>query len=184
MTSQIRVDSIVPTTGVPTGGGGGIVQVVQGTTQTDVAVSTQNTYTDTTLEATITPLSASNKIFVIVNQFFYAYNGGSGAIVGGAIRVVRNPGNNIVYIPKTNDNGPVESYLFVQASTSGNGMGYLGTKTITLLDSPTTTDPITYKTQGSTYASYGTMRFNYGGVGSGANVSDGTSYITLMEVSA
>ena len=29
MTSQIRVDSIVPTTGVPTGGGGGIIQIVQ-----------------------------------------------------------------------------------------------------------------------------------------------------------
>ena len=184
MTSQIRVDSIVPTTGVPTGGGGGIVQVVQGTTQTEVVVSTQNTYTDTTLEATITPLSASNKIFVIVNQFLYSDNGGSGFSHGGAIRVVRNPGNNVVYIPKTNAAGPIESYMSVQASGSSNSMAFFETKTITFLDSPTTTNPITYKTQGSTYTSSGTMTFNYGGVGSGADVSDSTSYITLMEVSA
>ena len=183
MTSQIRVDSIVPTTGVPTGGGGGIVQVVQGTTQTDVAVSTQNTYTDTTLEATITPLSASNKIFVIVNQFLYS-SGSGGFSIGGAIRVVRNPGNNFVYIPKTNDNGPIESYMLVNYGGSYPSMGFFETKTITFLDSPTTTDPITYNTQGSKYTSYGTMSFNYGGVGSGANVSDSTSYITLMEVSA
>jgi len=65
MTSQIRVDSIVPTTGVPTGGGGGIVQVVQ-STKTDTASVTGPTFGDVGLSATITPKSSSNKILVLV----------------------------------------------------------------------------------------------------------------------
>ena len=177
MTSQIRVDSIVPTTGVPTGGGGGIVQVVQGTTQTQVTVSS-STYLDTTLEATITPFSANSKIFVIINQSFYLRNYEDHA--GGGIRVVRNPGNNVVYIPRTNDNGPVEDYIHAQAV---GFTGLLAHKTLTILDSPTTTNPITYKTQGAVFTisdeNQGNMYFQYSG-----GVSDPTSYITLMEVSA
>ena len=34
MSSELRVDKIIPTAGVPTGGGGGIVQVIQ-TVKTD-----------------------------------------------------------------------------------------------------------------------------------------------------
>ena len=30
MSSELRVDKIIPTTGVPTGGGGGIIQITQG----------------------------------------------------------------------------------------------------------------------------------------------------------
>ena len=29
MSSELRVDKIIPTAGVPTGGGGGVIQVVQ-----------------------------------------------------------------------------------------------------------------------------------------------------------
>ena len=29
MTSELRVDKIVPTSGVPTGGGGGVIQIVE-----------------------------------------------------------------------------------------------------------------------------------------------------------
>ena len=31
MTSELRVDKIIPTTGAPTGGGGGVIQVVSAT---------------------------------------------------------------------------------------------------------------------------------------------------------
>ena len=37
MASELRVDKIIPTSGVPTGGGGGIIQVVS-TTKTDAAL--------------------------------------------------------------------------------------------------------------------------------------------------
>ena len=45
MTSELRVDRIVPTTGVPTGGGGGIIQVVQ-VTKTDQFATSSTSYTD------------------------------------------------------------------------------------------------------------------------------------------
>ena len=34
MSSELRVDKIIPTGGVPTGGGGGIIQVIIGTFNT------------------------------------------------------------------------------------------------------------------------------------------------------
>ena len=172
MTSQIRVDSIVPTTGVPTGGGGGIVQVVQGTTQTSVSVQTK-TFTDTTLEATITPFSANHKILVIVNQLYYQIYS-SGSSIGGAIRVVRNPGSNIVYVPRE-DTGPREEFV----STGAGPIQHMNTRTITFLDSPATTSAITYKTQGASYTTNTSTTFQPAGT-----VNNPTSYITLMEVSA
>ena len=66
MTSQIRVDSIVPTTGVPTGGGGGTVQCVQDVLTSTVTV-TSTSFTDVGLSATITPRSNSNKILAIAD---------------------------------------------------------------------------------------------------------------------
>ena len=45
MASELRVDKIVPTSGVPTGGGGGIIQIVQVTTdqQAENAFSSETT---------------------------------------------------------------------------------------------------------------------------------------------
>ena len=63
MTSQIRVDSIVPTTGVPTGGGGGIVQCVQDVLTSTITV-TSTSFTDVGLSATITPLNLQAKYFI------------------------------------------------------------------------------------------------------------------------
>ena len=45
MASELRVDRIVPTTGVPTGGGGGIVQMVQ-TVMTDGVTYTNTSFAD------------------------------------------------------------------------------------------------------------------------------------------
>ena len=68
--SQIKVNSIIPVSGVPTGGGGGIIQVVQ-TTKKDKAsislgVNTTSAYFEgiTGCTASITPTSTSSKILV------------------------------------------------------------------------------------------------------------------------
>ena len=42
MTSQLRVDKIVPVDGVPSGGGGGIIQILQGSTNNRVETSSQS----------------------------------------------------------------------------------------------------------------------------------------------
>ena len=66
MASELRVDRIVPTTGVPTGGGGGIIQVVQ-VTKTDQFATSSTSYTDVTgLSASITPIRDDSKILVRV----------------------------------------------------------------------------------------------------------------------
>ena len=62
--SQLKVDSIIPTTGVPTGGGGGIVQV-KNTTVTDTdTLSCTSAWVDSEIACSITPQSASNKILI------------------------------------------------------------------------------------------------------------------------
>ena len=48
MASELRVDKIIPYDGVPSGGGGGIIQTVQ-TVKTNGFTTTSQSYTDITL---------------------------------------------------------------------------------------------------------------------------------------
>ena len=60
----------------PAGGGGKVLQVVQGTDST-YGSSTSSTYADTNLSATITPSSTSSKVLVLVSQHIAAQGDGS-----------------------------------------------------------------------------------------------------------
>ena len=54
MSSQLRVDKIIPVDGVPTGGGGGIIQIVHSTATSQTSQSGNvTTFTDTGLSAAI-----------------------------------------------------------------------------------------------------------------------------------
>ena len=55
MSSKLRVDSILPVDGAPTGGGGGIIQVLQAT-KTDTDSTSSTTFADI-LTVSITPKS-------------------------------------------------------------------------------------------------------------------------------
>ena len=62
MSSELRVDKIIPTTGVPTGGGGGVIQVVQ-KLFTSTFTSSVYAYTDVTgFSIDITPKFSTSKI--------------------------------------------------------------------------------------------------------------------------
>ena len=64
MASELRVDKIIPYDGVPSGGGGGIIQTVQ-TVKTNGFTTTSQSYTDITgLSATITPKFNTSKILI------------------------------------------------------------------------------------------------------------------------
>ena len=81
MSSELRVDKIVPTDGVPTGGGGGIVQVKQftltNTANGGFLMSTSSSsFTATPLLLAITPKFSTSKILINVNSSSYC--GGSG----------------------------------------------------------------------------------------------------------
>ena len=76
MASELRVDRIIPTGGVPTGGGGGIVQVkhaVQGSQITNTATS----YVDL-VSCQITPIVTGSKIYIVgnVNNYSNQVNNG------------------------------------------------------------------------------------------------------------
>jgi hypothetical protein len=145
-----------------------VLQVVQGSTSTQFS-TTSTTYADTGLSATITPSSASSKIFVIINQHCVVANGGGGGAQGG-IQLLR--GSTVIVEASEDGDGPNE----INISIGGALSAVLGLRhAITKLDSPTTTDPVTYKTQGARRAGTLFCQRDY-------SVKDGISFITLIEV--
>ena len=154
--SQIKVDSIIPSGGLPSGSSGGIIQIVQ-TIKTDNFASTSTSFVDVGLSASITPSSSSNK--VLVRAVVCAGNGQSGS--DNKIRVLR--GSTTI---STND-------TFVRNASISETETYV----IEILDSPSTTSATTYKVQGKveTNEIFINRRNNLDTMGE--------SSITLMEVS-
>lgn len=155
--SQIKVDSIIPSGGLPSGSSGGIIQIVQ-TIKTDNFATTSTSFVDiTSLSASITPRSSSNK--VLVRVVACAGNGQSGS--DNKIRVLR--GSTVI---TTND-------VFVRNASISETETYV----IEILDSPSTTSATTYKVQGK-------VETNEIFINRRNNVDTmGESSITLMEVS-
>ena len=176
MASELRVDRIVPVDGVPTGGGGGIVQVVQASTNTSVSINSYTAYVDTGLSATITPKFATSKIVVITNHQVYAASDGNNNFYWG-IRILRD--STTIFNPVQDSQGPFDfGQQAYGASTTRTW--YARCITPEVLDSPNTTSAVTYKTQCRTYnaSNNGTIYFQ-------RNVTTpGSSFITLMEISA
>ena len=71
--SQLKVNSIIPVAGAPTGGGGGIIQVVS-TTKTDTAsqasVASGGKWSITAFKATITPHFSTSKLLIFGSAMF------------------------------------------------------------------------------------------------------------------
>ena len=155
---------------VDTGRAGGVIQVVQGTTSTEVAVTT-TTYTDTTLTASITPSSSSNKILVHVLQQFISLKS-SGTGIGMGLQLLRD--STTVWSPIQNGTGPYHWYA--------NASEIDGYASINFLDSPSTTSSVTYKTQGRPYTTAGSGRVTFQNA-NGVVISP-VSTIILMEVVA
>ena len=87
MSSELRVDKIIPTSGVPATGGGGVVQVVHGTKSGEVTITTTS-FQDTGVTATITPKFNTSKILVIIDQPYHMSRS-SNACTGG-FKIFRN----------------------------------------------------------------------------------------------
>ena len=149
MSSELRVDKIVPVDGVPTGGGGGIVQVKQIQHSISVDYSTNSFSAGTSsggnFAITITPKFATSKILVsftsmydlnAANQrvfitMFRSIGGGTASnIVGGRGLVeIWNPDSrtqataNAQYLDSPNTTQQITYTMYAQVS-SGNF--YLG----------------------------------------------------------
>ena len=164
MSSELRVDKIIPTAGVPTGGGGGIVQTIIGTDNREQI--NFNTASETTLmTATITPKSTSSKILVIVTC------AGVGAQSGTVwrMRLYRTVGGSRTDLPAIAD--------YVNLQGNNGDTHYPCTSQI---DSPGTTNAVTYTVSGERRSGSGTAYFNH----QGGHSDEAESNIVLMEVSA
>ena len=136
---------------------GTVIQVVQGSTTTASSHGSTSTLSDTNLSASITPSSASNKIFVMINQHIYFQR------YGGTIVILRGS-TNISAVTDTYQN-----YM-----NTGGDISFRGYATHSQLDSPSTTSAVTYKTQAKSYSTSYPLQCQRG--------DRWTSFITLMEV--
>ena len=185
MSSQLRVDKILPVDGAPTGGAGGIIQVVS-TAKTDIFSTTNGVsgsgYDPVTgLAATITPKFSTSKILVMLQMS------------------VGRSGNHRAYmrLGRTIAGGSLDNTIFIGDANGSNsrntGSLFLGTTSgmapivSNFLDSPATTSAVTYQPAvcGNGADNNVTIYVNRQANTSGSGVGDDTqtSSITLMEVS-
>ena len=175
MASQLRVDKIVPVDGVPTNGGGGIIQVVQATKNDQFSTASTSLTDVTGMSCVITPKFNTSKIlfnfsFNLATERTYPQVGASFAI----IRTVSGGSDTSLTAGSSGD----DDNLIYESNASNvenlrQVISYQG------LDSPTTTSATTYKLQISQFinsGSAGTVKVNH------SNAF--TSRILLMEVSA
>jgi len=138
-------------------GGGKVLQVVSATYSTNVA-STTSTYVDTGLSATITPSATTSRIMILINQRYQHDN--SSSLPAANFRVVRN-------------STTIETHSADYGYSAGSAIYQIGVWAVHLVDSPSLTSAITYKTQFMNSNAAGTM--NIGG-------ANGT--MILMEIGA
>ena len=180
MSSQLRVDKIVPVDGVPTGGGGGIIQIKQ-TLKTDSFSTTSSSYVDITgMTVSITPKFITSKILLEVILDY----GGSTNMYGG-IKVLRDSTHIGASTAVSLGNQVNASFgVGTVAQSNTNSDFKLLTAGFKILDTPSTTNAVTYKLQVYTRSS---KEFNLNRPNNNDNdvyVIGGTSSITAMEVSA
>ena len=173
MASQLRVDKIVPVDGAPSGGGGGIIQVVHSSATAEVSQSnsgtTQNTLTDTGLSATITPKFSTSKVLVLVHQT-YQVEITSGSVQFQINMLLRDGSNNILH-----GGTGFNALRWKEQYATGN------VYPLNFLHSPNTTSAFTYKMSMNFYyiaSSSGTLKAQRD------NQANCQSEMTLMEVSA
>ena len=177
MSSELRVDKIVPVDGVPTGGGGGIIQVVQNFRSDTSSSSVQGgLLTDHVLTQSITPKFSTSKVLV---EFHVMCSSSSTMNRLGAV-ITRN-GSPIGVADDTGDN-KTENTVCISAPNANEPYMLSGK----FLDSPATTSAVTYGVKIRTGTSSTiTIQFNRQGTESdNIYIMRGTSSLTLSEVSA
>ena len=174
--SPLKVNSIIPVAGVPTGGGGGIIQIKQAV-KTDTFSESVNSESQssfvTGLQPTITPTSSSSKIFVYYSLSLCSSGGGQ------AVQLFRD--STQIALGDAAGNRQRVTSMGSEINVAQPASVNFG-----FLDSPATTSSITYKVRFVFCSSSGqTVQVNFG-----TNDTDNAqrvrcaSAITLFEVSA
>ena len=175
MSSELRVDKIIPTAGVPTGGGGGIIQV-QSVTKTDAYQKPSGTsFVDVPgLSVSITPTRSDSKILVMYDL---SWSTSTGHI---SCRLMRDS-----TAIKVGDASSNRTQATGQWHHSGSDQYDTAQVAGTHMDSPATASAVTYKMQvGTPYSTSYDLRVNYQGDDTDASwVGRTASSITVMEIS-
>ena len=156
MSSELRVDKIIPTSGVPASGGGGIIQIVQNTHNTESSTSSSS-YVASGLTLNITPKFNTSKVLVCFNLPLQSGAHNLRAAVG------LHRGGSQIYLAQRES-------LF-NGSSSNNSETVSGM----FLDSPATTSTLTYDVRVRVSGGSGTFYWA---------VSSTVGTLTAMEVSA
>lgn len=183
--SQLKVNSIIPVSGVPTGGGGGIIQTVQTQTNTHSSIAANGSGTSQTTptelsapQATITPTSTSSKVMVRANLmfglskanylFFYLFRNDSEVTAAHGTSGTTSAFN-------------MWGHHSILHASSSTGASELYSINLEYLDSPSSTSALTYDIRVINFdAAFYLNRNN----DSNGTARCATSYLTLQEVSA
>ena len=169
MSSQLRVDKILPVDGAPTGGGGGIVQV-KCTTKQDMFDTSSTSFVDVTgLSVSITPKFSTSKMLVTVHVFANCEDASVLRLMFDSTAV----GNGTASDVGVNHQG----FAMVRQDDGNLGSGY----GIQLLHTPGDTSSHTYKIQGRASNSSYALGINRRIDNQNYSLS---SSISVMEVSA
>ena len=174
MASQLRVDKILPVDGAPTGGGGGIIQVVS-TTKTDTFDTTSTSFVDITgLSVSITPKFSTSKILVTYHTNASMEDDG----YRGGLRLMRD--STAIFVGDSAGSRPQLSNHLDEATGTQKQFSYSGQH----MDAPATTSAVTYKVQAISLDSGRQININKS-YGDGNDALNGrtASSITVMEVS-
>ena len=144
MSSELRVDKIIPVDGVPSGGGGGVIQIV------DVGTTTEQTITSSTpttvLTASITPKFSTSKIRIELNIFAYHQN-----YHDGYVGLFRGSASTVITGTSQGSYSDKSSIMVRQGTFEDQSSDYQCNPTYySYLDTAGTTSAITYNIKGLT----------------------------------
>ena len=167
MTSELRVDKIIPTTGVPSGtyNAGGIIQMKQFFVTSHI-YTTSSSDTDI-ITGTITPHFSTSKILIMIGVTPYGGNQDT-LSARGRIRRGGSSGTQIYYNRR----------MFFRQGSALKAVG----SALNIIDSPNTTSAVTYVFQTSVETQSGGSTIEFYNDGHSANAPENS--MTLMEVSA
>jgi hypothetical protein len=131
----LTVAAGIPSWATPAGGGGKILQVIQGSSTTSTS-TTSTSFVDTGLSASITPTLATSRILVIVSHASTAIDRTTGGYGNGGFCLKR--GTTTIQDLSNNSIGMGDTASQIHLKTSIS---------FSYVDSPATTASTTYKTQ-------------------------------------
>ena len=164
MSSELRVDKIIPTDGVPAGAhnAGGIIQMKQFYVTSNIS-TTSSSDTDV-ITGTITPHFSTSKIWILVGVTPYGGNADN-LSARGRIRRGGSSGTQIYYNRR----------MFFRSGSALKAMCGL----MQMIDSPSTTSAVTYVFQTSVETTSGGSTIEFY-----SDDATGENSMTLVEVSA